>query len=120
MNGEKSLQVLIIGSGGREHAIAWKAAQSLRLGKLYTLPGNPGTAQLGENVAGISPDDHPAIQRFCIEKQIDLVIIGPENYLAAGLADALIGAGVKVFGPSKAAAQMAAFLQSNKSASFLF
>ncbi len=106
MNGKKSLQVLIIGSGGREHAIAWKAAQSERLGKLYTLPGNPGTAQLGENVSGISPDDHPAIRRFCIEKQIDLVIIGPEIYLAAGLADDLTEAGIKVFGPSRAAAQI--------------
>jgi phosphoribosylamine---glycine ligase len=106
MNREKPLQILIIGSGGREHAIAWKAAQSQRLGKLYALPGNPGMAQLGENVAGISPDDHPAIQRFCIEKQIDLVVIGPELYLAAGLADDLTESGIKVFGPSRAAAQI--------------
>ena len=108
MTGKKSLQVLIIGSGGREHAIAWKVAQSQRLGKLYSLPGNPGTAQLGENVAGISPEDHPAIRGFCIEKQIDLVIIGPEIYLAAGLADDLTEEGIKVFGPSRAAAQIEA------------
>jgi len=106
MTGNKPLHILIVGSGGREHAIAWKTAQSQRLGRLYCLPGNPGTAQIGENVGGISMEDHPAILRFCTEKQIDLVIIGPENYLAAGLADALIGAGVKVFGPSKAAAQI--------------
>jgi phosphoribosylamine--glycine ligase len=106
MNGNKSLRVLVIGSGGREHAIAWKAAQSPRLGKLFSLPGNPGTAQLGENVAGISPDDQPAIRDFCIEQHIDLVIIGPETFLAAGLADDLTAAGIKVFGPSRAAAQI--------------
>jgi phosphoribosylamine--glycine ligase len=106
MTGNKSLHVLIVGSGGREHSIAWKSAQSQRLGQLYCLAGNPGTAQLGENVRGISTEDHPAIVRYCMEKQIDLVIIGPEIYLAAGLADVLKGAGIKVFGPSKAAAQI--------------
>ena len=108
MTGNKSLNVLIIGSGGREHAITWKVSQSQKLGQLYILPGNPGTAQLGENVSGISVDDHPAIIRFCKEKQVDLVIIGPEIYLAAGLADALTDVGIKVFGPSKAAAQIEA------------
>ena len=106
MSGNKSLHVLIVGSGGREHAIAWKATQSQRLGHLYCLPGNPGTPELGENVTGISPEDHSAILRFCIEKQIDLVIIGPEIYLAAGLADVLTEAGIKVFGPSRAAARI--------------
>jgi phosphoribosylamine--glycine ligase len=106
MNGNKPLHILIVGSGGREHAIAWKTAQSHRLRRLFCLPGNPGTALVGENVDGISMEDHPAILRFCTEKQIDLVIIGPENYLAAGLADVLKGAGIKVFGPSKAAAQI--------------
>ena len=108
MTENKSLNVLIIGSGGREHAIAWKMAQSQMLEHLYILPGNPGTAQLGENVGGISVDDHPAIVHFCKEKQVGLVIIGPEIYLAAGLADALTDAGIKVFGPSKAAAQIEA------------
>jgi phosphoribosylamine--glycine ligase len=106
MTDNKALHVLIIGSGGREHAIAWKTAQSHRLGRLYCLPGNPGTGQMGENVGGISMEDHPAILRFCTEKQIGLVIIGPENCLAAGLADELKGAGINVFGPSKAAAQI--------------
>ena len=106
MSVNRALRVLVIGSGGREHAIAWKAAQSPRLRQLYCLPGNPGTALLGENVRGISLDDHAAIIRFCSDKQIDLVIIGPETYLAAGLADALTEAGIKVFGPSKAAAQI--------------
>jgi len=106
MTGNKSLQVLIIGSGGREHAIAWKAAQSKKLGQLYCLPGNPGTATLGVNVSGILMEDQPAILRFCMEKKIDLVIIGPEKYLADGLADCLTEAGIKVFGPSRAAAQI--------------
>jgi phosphoribosylamine---glycine ligase len=100
------VNVLIVGSGGREHAIAWKAAQSRKLERLYILPGNPGTAQLGENIRDISTEDHPALVRLCTQKHIDLVIIGPEIYLAAGLADALTAAGIKVFGPSKAAAQI--------------
>ena len=106
MTEKEDLHVLIVGSGGREHAIAWKAAQSRRLARLYCLPGNPGTALLGENVDGISMEDHPAILRFCVEKQIDLVIIGPEIYLAAGLGDVLNEAGIKVFGPSQAAARI--------------
>jgi phosphoribosylamine--glycine ligase len=106
MTRNNSLHVLIIGSGGREHAIAWKMAQSSRLGQLYCLPGNPGTAQVGKNVGGISMEDHPAILRFCTEKRIDLVVIGPETCLAAGLADVLKSAGIQVFGPSKAAAQI--------------
>ena len=100
------MKVLIIGSGGREHALAWKVAQSPKLTKLFIAPGNPGTAQLGENISGISLENQPAVVRFCMEKQIDLVIIGPEIFLAVGLADALTDAGIKVFGPSKAAAQI--------------
>ena len=102
----KSLRVLVIGSGGRENAIAWKVSKSQMLRQLYILPGNPGTAKLGENVDGISTDDHQAIRRFCSEKHIDLVIIGPEIFLAAGLTDVLTNAGIRVFGPSKAAAQI--------------
>jgi phosphoribosylamine---glycine ligase len=101
------MNVLLVGSGGREHAIAWKLAQSPRLTKLYVAPGNPGTAALGENVA-VKVDDHAAVLRFCTEMQIDLVIVGPEASLAAGLADDLSAAGIKVFGPSRAAAQVEA------------
>ena len=101
------MKVLLIGSGGREHAIAWKLAQSPKLSKLFIAPGNPGTAVLGEDLP-VKADDHPGILRFCKEKKIDLVIIGPEAPLAAGLADELSAHGIMVFGPSKAAAQIEA------------
>ena len=101
------MKVLIIGSGGREHAIAWKVAQSSKLTKLYTAPGNPGTAALGENIQ-LKVEDHAAVVQACKEKSIDLVVVGPEGPLAAGLGDDLRAAGFKVFGPSKAAAQIEA------------
>jgi phosphoribosylamine---glycine ligase len=101
------MNVLLIGSGGREHAIAWKLAQSPKLSKLYIAPGNPGTAALGENLA-VEAEDHAAVVACCREKQIELVVVGPEIPLAAGLADDLLAAEIKVFGPSKAAAQIEA------------
>lgn len=102
------MNVLVIGSGGREHAIVWKVRQSSKLKNLYALPGNPGTEELAENVSGISVDDHAAIVTFCKEKQIDLVIVGPEAPLAAGLADSLSVKGILCFGPKQAAAQIEA------------
>ena len=101
------MKVLIVGSGGREHAIAWKVAQSSRLTKLHVAPGNPGTAALGENVS-LQVDDHAGLVRFCVEQCVDLVVVGPEAPLAAGLADELRATGIKVFGPSQAAAQIEA------------
>ena len=102
------MNVLVIGSGGREHAIVWKVKQSPRLKKLYVLPGNPGTAELAENVSGMSVDDHAAIVEFCKQKDIDLVLVGPEAPLAAGLADSLSAGGIGCFGPKRAAAQIEA------------
>ena len=102
------MNVLVIGLGGREHAIVWKVSQSPKLTKLYALPGNPGTAELAENVNGISVDDHVAVTSFCKDKQIDLVIVGPEAPLAAGLVDSLSAKGIRSFGPSQAAAQIEA------------
>lgn len=102
------MNVLVIGSGGREHAIVWKVSQSPKLTKLYALPGNPGTAELAENVSGVSVDDHAAVASFCKDKQIDLVIVGPEAPLAAGLVDSLSAEGIRCFGPSQAAAQIEA------------
>ena len=101
------MRVLLIGSGGREHAIAWKVAQSLKLAKLFIAPGNAGTAAQGENVL-LDVNRHTAVVDFCKEKRIDLILVGPEAPLAAGLADDLVAAGFRVFGPSKAAAQIEA------------
>lgn len=99
------MNVLLIGSGGREHALAWKIAASPLLTKLYAAPGNPGIAQEAECVA-LDVTDHGAIVAFSKEKQIDLVVVGPEAPLVAGLADVLTNAGIRVFGPSQAAAQL--------------
>jgi len=100
------MNILLIGSGGREHAIAWKISQSPRLRKLYILAGNPGTGSLGENVTDISLDDHTAVAALCRKKRIDLVMVGPEAPLAAGIVDSLSAAGVRCFGPRMAAARI--------------
>jgi len=97
--------VLLIGSGGREHALAWALAASPLLGKLYCAPGNAGIAELAECVS-LEPGDHAGVIAFCQERGIGLAIIGPEGPLVAGLGDDLRAAGVKTFGPSKAAAQL--------------
>jgi phosphoribosylamine--glycine ligase len=101
----EKISVLLIGSGGREHAIAWKLAQSPKLGKLYIAPGNAGTAELGENVA-ISATDIPALLAFAKEKNIDLTLAIPDDPLAAGIVDIFQKEGLKIFGPTKGAAQL--------------
>jgi phosphoribosylamine--glycine ligase len=101
------LNVLIIGSGGREHAMAWKMAQSPKLSRLYIAPGNAGTMACGANVS-MDINDHAAVVRFCREKQIELVLVGPETPLAMGLADSLSAGGIRCFGPKQAAAQIEA------------
>ncbi len=99
------MNVLIIGSGGREHALAWKASQSPRLSQLFVAPGNPGTASVAQNVP-IPMIDSGAICAFARDRAIDLAIIGPEAPLAAGLGDELGQAGIRVFGPTQAAARI--------------
>ncbi|OYR10909.1 phosphoribosylamine--glycine ligase [Brucella grignonensis] len=99
------MKVLLIGSGGREHALAWKLAASAKLEKLYCAPGNPGIAEYAELVA-LDVTDHAAVIAFAKEKAIDLVVVGPEAPLVAGLADDLTAADIRVFGPSKLAAQL--------------
>ncbi|PKB13956.1 phosphoribosylamine--glycine ligase [Novosphingobium kunmingense] len=99
------MNILLIGSGGREHALAWKLAQSRRTTKLFAAPGNPGIADHAELVA-LDAADHAAVLAFCEAQGIGLVVIGPEAPLVDGLADSLRGAGVPVFGPNKAAAQL--------------
>ena len=99
------MNILLLGSGGREHALAWKMAASPLVQKLYCAPGNAGIAQEAECVA-LDPGDHAAVIAFCKDKGIDLVVVGPEGPLCAGIVDALEAAGIKAFGPSKAAAQL--------------
>ncbi len=99
------MNVLLVGSGGREHALAWKLAQSPMLGTLYAAPGNPGIAAHAQCVA-LDVSDADAVTGFCTRHGIALVVIGPEAPLVAGLADALRAAGIDTFGPSAAAAQL--------------
>ncbi len=99
------MNILLIGGGGREHALAWKLAQSPSLGVLYAAPGNPGIANCA-TLVDLDPTDHDAVLAFCADKGVGLVVIGPEAPLVAGLADDLRSAGVPVFGPDKAAAQL--------------
>jgi phosphoribosylamine--glycine ligase len=105
------MKVLLIGGGGREHALGWKLAQSPHLGELITLPGNPGLAQLGPVVEGVDPTSPGAVAEVARRLQADLVVVGPEAPLAAGVADALAAAGIAVWGPGRTAAR----LESSKS-----
>ena len=101
------MKVLVIGNGGREHALAWKAAQSPLVEKIYVAPGNPGTAREAkvENVA-IGATDVPALVAFAQKEQIGLTIVGPEAPLVIGVVDAFRAAGLTIFGPTQAAAQL--------------
>ena len=99
------MNILLLGSGGREHALSWKLAQSPSLTKLYAAPGNPGIAEEAELVA-LDVADHAAVIAFCAQHAIGLVVVGPEAPLVDGLSDSLRAAGVPVFGPSQAAAQL--------------
>ncbi|MCI5045492.1 MAG: phosphoribosylamine--glycine ligase [Aquisalinus sp.] len=99
------MKILLIGSGGREHALAWKISQSPLLTELHCAPGNPGTAALGTNVP-LTDTDIDGIMDYASKKAIDLVVVGPEAPLAMGLADDLNKAGIPCFGPSQEAAQI--------------
>jgi phosphoribosylamine--glycine ligase / phosphoribosylformylglycinamidine cyclo-ligase len=99
------MRVLIVGSGGREHALAWKLSQSPKVARLFIAPGNGGTGSLGQNVP-IGADDLPALMHFGQQERIDLTVVGPEAPLVAGLVDVFAAAGLPAFGPSAAAAQL--------------
>jgi phosphoribosylamine--glycine ligase len=99
------MNVLLLGSGGREHALAWKLAASPLLSKLYAAPGNPGIAEEAE-IVDLKIEDHAAIEVFCEANKIDLVVVGPEAPLVAGLVDRLNAAKIKAFGPIAAAAHL--------------
>jgi len=100
------MRVLLVGGGGREHAIGWKLAQSPRLDELMSLPANPGLAELGPVVEGVDPEDAAAVAALAAARRVDLVVVGPEAPLAAGVVDALTDAGVPAFGPGRAAARL--------------
>ena len=99
------VKILVIGGGGREHALAWKLKQSPGVDRIFCAPGNAGTAQLAENVA-ISVNNLPALVRFAKENRVDLTVVGPDDPLAAGIVDLFIAEGLRIFGPSKAAARI--------------
>jgi phosphoribosylamine--glycine ligase len=99
------MNILLIGSGGREHALAWKIAASPLCGTLFIAPGNPGTAQCGVNVT-LDIADHEALIDFCAGHDVALVVVGPEGPLVAGLVDDLQAAGIKAFGPTREAARL--------------
>ena len=102
---ENKLNILVLGSGGREHALCWKIAQSPLLANLFCAPGNGGTGDVAQNI-DLNMDDHQAVVDFCQQQHIALVVIGPEAPLVAGLADTLAAGGIAAFGPSKEAAQL--------------
>src|SRR5690554_65523 len=106
------MNVLIIGSGGREHALGWKLKQSKQCGKIYFAPGNGGTSAIGENVdlaiEPVNTKNADAIDYFCRQNKVELLVIGPEDPLAEGLADGLQRSGRYVFGPPAAAARLEA------------
>ncbi len=99
------MNILLIGSGGREHALAWKLKQSPRVEQLYIAPGNAGTATLGQNVA-IGVMEFDTLTAFALENNIDFTVVGPDDPLVAGIVDAFVAKGLRVWGPSKAAAQL--------------
>src|SRR3989344_4276572 len=99
------MDVLLIGGGGREHALAWKLKQSSRLGKLYIAPGNGGTRSLGENVA-IEAMEFDQLADFATEKKVGLTVVGPDNPLVGGIVDVFQNRGLREWGPSKAAAEI--------------
>ena len=103
------MNILIIGNGGREHALAWKIKQSPQCGKLYVAPGNPGTAQIAENVA-IAAEDFLKLGQFCLDNAIDLVVVGPEAPLVKGIRDFFEAdpklKNILMVGPGKIGAQL--------------
>jgi len=101
------MKFLIIGGGGREHALTWKIAQSPHAERIFCAPGNAGTAETAENVA-ISVGDLKALVRFARENRIDLTVVGPDDPLAAGIVDLFAAEKLRAFGPTKSAARIEA------------
>ena len=102
------MNILVVGSGGREHAIVWKIAKSRKVKKIFCVPGNPGIANLAECVSKIKGEDINGLREFAIKEKIDLTIVGPELPLTLGIVDGFEDKGLKIFGPSKKAAEIEA------------
>ncbi len=100
------MNILLLGSGGRESALAWKISKSPLTNHLYIAPGNGGTNQYGENVPELSPLDFPAIKQFCGRKEIDMIVVGNEDPLVAGIYDYFLDTDILIVGPSKAGAML--------------
>src|SRR5262245_51488132 len=99
------MRILVVGGGGREHALCWKIRRSPLVTALFAAPGNAGTSAVAEN-RPVAASDHDAMLKLCKTESIDLVVVGPEDPLVAGLADRLRAAGIRVFGPGKDGAQI--------------
>src|SRR2546430_2342388 len=99
------MKILVIGSGGREHALTWKLRQSPHAERIFCVPGNAGTAEIGENVA-IAANDFDALVRFAKENRIDLTVVGPDDPLAAGIVDLFATEELRAFGPTKSSARL--------------
>src|SRR5918992_3363158 len=99
------MKILVIGSGGREHALIWKLSQSLQRDKIYCAPGSAGIAELAEPLA-IAPHEIDKLANFAEREKIDLTVVGPELPLTLGISDLFESRGLKIFGPNKAAAQL--------------
>src|SRR6266513_5777554 len=99
------MKILIIGNGGREHALAWKLRQSPRTERIFCAPGNAGTAEIAENAA-IAANDFDTLVRFAKENRIDLTVVGPDDPLAAGIVDLFVAEKLRAFGPTKSAARI--------------
>ncbi|MDD6785711.1 MAG: phosphoribosylamine--glycine ligase [Eggerthellales bacterium] len=100
------MNILVLGSGGREHALTWALAKSSRVDELFVAPGNGGTASIAQNVSGVNINSAESVKAFCQEHDVTLVVIGPEAPLVAGVADDLRAAGIRVFGPDAYGAQL--------------
>jgi phosphoribosylamine--glycine ligase len=99
------MKILVTGSGGREHALAWKLKQSANVDRIFCAPGNAGTAQLADNVA-IPATDLPALVRFAKQNNVDLTVVGPDDPLALGVVDLFVSEKLRIFGPTKSAARL--------------
>src|SRR6058998_4187139 len=99
------MKILVVGSGGREHALAWKLRQSPHVERIFCAPGNAGTVEIGENVA-IPVSDLEALVRFAKENRVDLTVVGPDDPLAAGIVDLFTSEKLRAFGPDKSAARI--------------